>query len=320
MALLDSKQLNPRLTGSFTLSGSLSGDSASTGSFGRLNVTGNSNLAGDLTLGGNITIGDSSSDSISITADLTSNINPNTTTTYDLGNAAKIWRYGYIQHLISTSLTTSGNVSGSSTSTGSFGRVEASGNVRGSRFEIDGATDYIDQAFGNLFIVTTGDIAAQPGTGKALKVTGGIEATSHITASGDVYVSGNVSGSSTSTGSFGSLVVADKVQGDLTIGNSLISNKGATFNAAQSAAHDFRALSANKNYMLYVDANKDKVGIGFQNPEGNQLSSSLHIAGDLMTDSHITGSGNINTTAGRVFEQGTSVIDHATAMAIVFGG
>ena len=72
--------------------------------------------------------------------------------------------------------------------------------------------------------------------------------------------------------------------------------------------------------MLYVDANKDKVGIGFQNPEGKHLSSSLHIAGDLTTDSHITGSGNINTTAGRVYEQGTSVIDHATAMAIVFGG
>ena len=129
-----------------------------------------------------------------------------------------------------------------------------------------------------------------------------------------------ISGSSTSTGSFGSLVVADKVQGDLTIGNSLISNKGATFNAAQSSAHDFRALSVNKNYMLYVDSNKDKVGIGFQNPEGKHLSSSLHIAGDLTTDSHITASGDINTTAGRVFEQGTSVIDHATAMAIVFGG
>jgi hypothetical protein len=326
MALLDSKQLNPRLTGSFTLSGSLVTDSASTGSFGYLNVAGNTNLVGDLTLGGDIQIGDSTGDSITITADLTSNLIPNTDSTYDLGTSTKNWRFGYIEQIVSDSVTITGNVSGSATSTGSFGRVETagdinvSGNVRGSRFEIDGATDYIDQAFGNLFIVTTGDIAAQPGTGKALKVTGGIEATSHITASGDVYVSGNVSGSSTSTGSFGSLVVDDKVQGDLTIGNSLISNKGATFNAAQSSAHDFRALSANKNYMLYVDANKDKVGIGFQNPEGNQLSSSLHIAGDLMTDSHITGSGNINTTAGRVFEQGTSVIDHATAMAIVFGG
>ena len=35
---------------------------------------------------------------------------------------------------------------------------------------------------------------------------------------------------------------------------------------------------------------------------------------------HVTASGDINTTAGRIFEQGTSVIDHATAMAIVFGG
>ena len=58
MALLDSKQLNPRLTGSFTLSGSLITDSASTGSFGHLNVAGNTNLVGDLTLGGNIQIGD----------------------------------------------------------------------------------------------------------------------------------------------------------------------------------------------------------------------------------------------------------------------
>ena len=238
MALLDSKQLNPRLTGSFTLSGSLITDSASTGSFGRLNVTGNSNLVGDLTLGGNIKIGDSTADAITITADLTSNLTPNSANTYDIGNSVKTWRYGYINQIVGTSVTTTGNVSGSATSTGSFG----------------------------------------------------------------------------------SLVVDDKVQGDLTIGNSLISNKGATFNAAQSSAHDFRALSANKNYMLYVDANKDKVGIGFQNPEGQHLSSSLHIAGDLTTDSHITGSGNINTTAGRVYEQGTSVIDHATAMAIVFGG
>ena len=130
-----------------------------------------------------------------------------------------------------------GNVSGSATSTGSFGNIVGSGNVRGSRFEIDGSTDYIDQAFGDLFIVTTGDIGAQPGTNKALKVTGGISATSHITASGDVYVSGNVSGSATSTGSFGTLET----------------------------------------------------------------------------------SGVINAT-GRIFENGTSVIDHATAMAIVFGG
>ena len=36
MALIHSKQLNPRLTGSFTVSGSITGDSESTGSFGKL--------------------------------------------------------------------------------------------------------------------------------------------------------------------------------------------------------------------------------------------------------------------------------------------
>ena len=54
------------------------------------------------------------------------------------------------------------------------GNISSSGNIRSSRFEIDGTAHYIDTSLGNMFVVTTGDIAAQPGTGKALKVTGGI--------------------------------------------------------------------------------------------------------------------------------------------------
>jgi hypothetical protein len=30
--------------------------------------------------------------------------------------------------------------------------------------------------------------------------------------------------------------------------------------------------------------------------------------------------GSMNAVGGRIYEEGTSVIDHATAMAIVFGG
>ena len=45
--------------------------------------------------------------------------------------------------------------------------------------------------------------------------------------------------------------------------------------------------------------------------------SNLHL---VSGSSVSTGSfGEINAS-GRIFEQGTSVIDHATAMAIVFGG
>ena len=53
-------------------------------------------------------------------------------------------------------------------------------------------------------------------------------------------------------------------------------------------------------------------------------TGSLHVSGsdNPGTGTYVlTTSGSINTSGtGRVFEQGSSVIDHATAMAIVFGG
>jgi hypothetical protein len=141
-----------------TASGHVSASATSTGSFGRLELAGNASIDGDLTLGGNITIGDADSDSITINADLTSNLIPNADNTYDLGSSAKQWKdiyingIGYIDQLgtdadpvaayISsgeidgtviggesaaaatfTTVATSGNVSGSSTTTGSFGKV-----------------------------------------------------------------------------------------------------------------------------------------------------------------------------------------------------
>tara|TARA_R100001377_G_scaffold23675_2_gene12789 strand:- start:321 stop:983 length:663 start_codon:yes stop_codon:yes gene_type:complete len=220
MALLDSKQLNPRLTGSFTLSGSLITDSASTGSFGHLNVAGNTNLVGDLTLGGDIQIGDSSGDSITIGADLTSNIIPNTDSTYDLGTSVKNWRVGYIEQLVGESVTTTGNIvssagniSGSFTSTGSFGRIESANDI---------------YSYGN--IITEGDITAQR-----------------------YVISSSVTHMTTSFAS------------------------GST---------------------IFGDDSEDT----------HQFTGSIKVTGSL------------NVDTGRIFEQGTSVIDHATAMAIVFGG
>jgi cytoskeletal protein CcmA (bactofilin family) len=67
--------------------------------------------------------------------------------------------------------------------------------------------------------------------------------------------------------------------------------------------------------------------------EGISFTDDLNITGNITASGHISGSststgsfgrieaaGNINTIGGRVYEQGTSVVDHATAMAIVFGG
>jgi len=118
-------QLRNAITGSEQLSfdnfGDISGSISSTGSFGFLNVVGDGNIDGNLTLGGNITIGDADSDSITINADLTSNLIPNADSTFDLGSTSKFWRNAYID-----SVTTTGNISGSVSSTGSFGNVNVS--------------------------------------------------------------------------------------------------------------------------------------------------------------------------------------------------
>ena len=146
MALVGSKQLNPRLTGSFTISGSLIGDTSSTGSFGELNVFGNSSILGDLTLGGDIQIGDSTGDSITITADFTSNLIPNVDNTFDLGSSVKNWRVGYIEQIVGETVTTTGNISGSATSTGSFGTLETAGEINASGRIFESGTSVIDHA------------------------------------------------------------------------------------------------------------------------------------------------------------------------------
>lgn len=171
-------------TGSFSyvhVSSKVSGSSVSTGSFGRLEVGGNTNLTGNITIGGNMTLGDADSDSISISADLTSNLIPNADNTFDLGSSAKQWKdiyvngIGYIDQLgtdgdavaayISsgeidgtviggesaaaatfTTVTTSGNVSGSSTATGSFGRVQTAGDINTSGRVFENNTSVIDHA------------------------------------------------------------------------------------------------------------------------------------------------------------------------------
>ena len=66
-------------------------------SFGGGNVSGSTisgsklHIVGDAFIGGNLTIGDADTDSVSITADLTSNLIPNADATYDLGSTTKGW-------------------------------------------------------------------------------------------------------------------------------------------------------------------------------------------------------------------------------------
>ena len=129
-SIVDAKDVSGNITSSnIQLSGNISGSTTSTGSFGRLEIIGNSVLGGDLDLTGNITIGDSDTDSLTITADLTSNLIPNADSTFNLGSPTKNWKEGYIEELSSTNITASGDISGSGISTGSLAHLHVSNNI-----------------------------------------------------------------------------------------------------------------------------------------------------------------------------------------------
>lgn len=55
-------------------------------------LSGNADIRGNITLGGNMIGGNDSSDSITLNADITSNLRPNTDDTYDIGTESLRWQ------------------------------------------------------------------------------------------------------------------------------------------------------------------------------------------------------------------------------------
>ena len=89
------------VTGATTLSSTLAvtGTSTLTGNVtatNDLSVGGNLTVTGNATISGNLTFGDADTDSINLSAEIDSNIVPNTDDTYDLGTSTKQWRNLYI--------------------------------------------------------------------------------------------------------------------------------------------------------------------------------------------------------------------------------
>ncbi len=80
-------------------------------------ATGVSTFVGAVTFeGGTITLGDATTDNVVFTADVNSNITPNTDATYNLGNASQRWNNASFAGIV-TATTFSGALSGTATST-----------------------------------------------------------------------------------------------------------------------------------------------------------------------------------------------------------
>ena len=83
----------------------LTGNIASTGNVSGSVISGSKlHVVGDTFIGGDLSLGDADTDSISISADLTSNLTPNADGTYDLGSTTKGWRHIHSTGQISGSI------------------------------------------------------------------------------------------------------------------------------------------------------------------------------------------------------------------------
>ena len=92
-------------SGKLLTSGDISGSSATTGSFGRLE------LAGDAVIQGNLTFGDADTDNIAFGGEISSSLIPTTDDFFDLGTATKAWQDLFLEGDIT--LTDAGSVKAS---------------------------------------------------------------------------------------------------------------------------------------------------------------------------------------------------------------
>lgn len=126
--------------------------------------TGNININGNITASGTINLGDDANDNVVFSAEINSDIIPNTTNTFDLGNTGQRWAEGWINTINATTITTttiSGNLTGS-----------VVGDIRGSVFS-DDSTILVDSTNGVLRGLHIGNVTGD--------VTGNVIATDSST-------------------------------------------------------------------------------------------------------------------------------------------
>lgn len=82
--------VNNIMNGTYTFSG------ATTTVTQDLQVNGDSTFAGDVTINGNLQLGNQDTDSITLVADLASNLIPDADNTYDIGSSPKSWKDLYL--------------------------------------------------------------------------------------------------------------------------------------------------------------------------------------------------------------------------------
>ncbi len=160
------------MSGDIDLTGNITGSSTSTGSFGYLNVS------GDTTIGGNLTFGDANTDFVSFTADITSDIIPNASDSYNLGSTGQRWNDVWVSgsitanggaHSLTSATTIDIDADGDLTIDGGSIAIGTDADVA---FDIDTSTLDIDSS-GAITIDSSAGVSIDAGAASNLSTSAG---------------------------------------------------------------------------------------------------------------------------------------------------
>ena len=124
---------------------------------GDQDITGNLKVDGNISLGGNITIGDNVLDTVTVTADFTSDLIPQATNTYNLGSSSYRWKKLFANALDVSGTTVLGNLQLSGNT------IQATNTDGGLTLTANG-TGYVSVSGSGAFLIPVGNTTARPGT------------------------------------------------------------------------------------------------------------------------------------------------------------
>ena len=313
--------------GYITASGNIGTDS-------KLFVTGTSNLVGDVTLQNDLSV----SGHITASNNISASGNISATGNLDIDGTANIAGDTTLQSdLSAVNINATGNITAS-------GEISASGTVYVNsdfpqlKLSDDGYADYITLGMsGDIGYFKTSDqnndfkfrrsdnfdiIHLDMSAEKTqISGSGGLSVIGHVTSSGNISASGNLS----ATGNLdidGNTDVAGYItaSGNLGAGGNIYGTGNLDIDGtADFASHITSSGNISSSGNLYVTGELDLDG-------ASNLAGNIDFGGNISGSTTSSGSfGRIDINGdiyanGRIYESGTSVVDHATAMAIVFGG
>ena len=181
-------------------------------------ITGNLTVDGNATINGNTTLGNATSDTVTVTARVASNVLPSADNTYDLGASANAWKDLYIDGTATMALVA---ISGGTINGVSIGATTPATFLAVDNLSLDGNTIASTDTNGNIVIAPngTGDVQLDADTvrvgdsGAAVSVTSNGAGALTVTTGGaaDLTLSTN-SGTDS-----GTVVIANGVNGNITL-------------------------------------------------------------------------------------------------------